>query len=141
MLEGTCAVIEDHPGEFTKTRLAVMIGGRKQSALKAIDRLVDLGHVETTTGARGNVYRCVRPFRQQERDQFPGQFPAPVPGCGNLKDGTGEPVPSGNHWEPLGTTGNHREPMCLNKLLLPVRITTTNCRIGPGTAARTSMPE
>ena len=105
-MERASILVEDHPGQLGKTRLALMVGGRKQAALKAIDRLCSEGFVGTARGGRGKVvYTPLRPYRQDPG--LPVQFWEPVVreplGTGNLKDGIGEPVPSGNDREPCGT--------------------------------------
>jgi DNA-binding transcriptional MocR family regulator len=66
LMERASRAIEQHQRELTKTALARQLGARKNSALKAIDALVDEGYAQTVPGNRGRaVYYAIRPYRME----------------------------------------------------------------------------
>ncbi len=67
LMERASKVIENHPGELTKNRVAQNSGGNKQAALTAVDILRDEEYVITTRGRSGyDVYESVKPYRETD---------------------------------------------------------------------------
>jgi Bifunctional DNA primase/polymerase, N-terminal/AAA domain len=67
LMERVSEVIEQHPGELTKNKVAEKAGGKKQFALSAVEILLGEGYVETKPGRSGYaVYTSVKPYRQTD---------------------------------------------------------------------------
>ena len=67
LMQRASEVIESHPGDLTKNKVAEKAGGKRQSTLQAIDVLRNEGYVTTTRGRSGrDVYESVRPYREQQ---------------------------------------------------------------------------
>ncbi len=82
LMEDASRIIQQHPGQLTKTALAGSVKGKRQRVLQALDALVSQGFAATTPGDRGrDVYHCVKRFPRQhafpvggaevDGDQFP----------------------------------------------------------------------
>lgn len=60
-------VIEEHPGELTKNKVAEKAGGKRQSTLSAVEILRSESYVETMPGRSGYpVYTSLKPYRQAD---------------------------------------------------------------------------
>ena len=67
LMQRASEVIESHPGDLTKNKVAEQAGGKRQSTLQAIDVLRTEGYVTTTRARSGrDVYESVRPYREQQ---------------------------------------------------------------------------
>ncbi|WP_163890311.1 AAA family ATPase [Mycolicibacterium hippocampi] len=65
LMEKASRVIEAHPGELTRDKIAKQAGGRKRHSLNAIDLLVSEGFV-TKSSDRYPRYTTLRPYLQSE---------------------------------------------------------------------------
>ncbi len=101
LMQRASIVIEQHPHELTKSALAAAVGGRKQSALRAINGLI-------TGGVRGDDAGRQGARRLRFAPTLPTRFSVPK------RPGTGSQLRELKEWargtastrEPLGTTGN-----------------------------------
>jgi len=112
-------VIEQHPGQLTKSGAAGKVGGKKDWAWKTITALENEGYIESKKGSRGyGLYWSVRPYREADdplSDRYaPGGnastrsspsegVPVPVPPLGEGNTGNTSSSRSREH---LGNTGN-----------------------------------
>jgi hypothetical protein len=70
LMQRASEVIEQHPAELTKTKVAEEGGGNKQAMLTGIDILRSEGYVETAKGRSGyDVYTSVKPYRETDDEQ------------------------------------------------------------------------
>jgi hypothetical protein len=70
LMQRASEVIEQHPGELTKSKVAEEGGGKKQAMLTGIDILRSEGYVETAKGRAGyDVYTSVKPYRETDDEQ------------------------------------------------------------------------
>ncbi len=60
-------VIEQHPGELTKNKVAEKAGGKRQSTLLAVNILYREGYVTSERGRLGHpVYTSLKPYRETD---------------------------------------------------------------------------
>jgi hypothetical protein len=67
LMQRASEVIEQHPGELTKNKVAEKAGGKKQTTLLAVDILYQEGYLTSERGRSGHfVYTSVKPYREQD---------------------------------------------------------------------------